>query len=119
MELTLFNEIGIPVDIEINILGEHRNSDTGVLEKSQTLDPILVHLNLGAIGSPASTTVILNSSNSQSQKYFLNSSGRLFFDCRFIVSYIFHCNLYGFSFLIYVIYGLFRFFNVLSEHSVL
>jgi len=65
MELTLFNELGIPVEIEVNILGEHRNSATGELEDTLSLDPIIIQLNSGANGFPDTTIVPLNASNSK------------------------------------------------------
>ena len=65
LQLTIFNEIGIPVDMLINIRGEHRNSDTGDLEETLELDPIPITVTSGASVSPTTNLVTLNGSNSR------------------------------------------------------
>jgi len=65
LELTIFNEIGIPVDMIVNIRGEHRNSDTGQLESFLELDPIPILVMPGASGSPSTNLVTLDGSNSR------------------------------------------------------
>lgn len=65
LELTIFNELGIPVDMIINIRGEHRNSDTGELENYLELDPINVNIIPGASGFPSENTILLNGANSK------------------------------------------------------
>jgi len=65
LELTIFNEIGIPVDMIINIRGEHRNSDSGQLENYLELDPIPISIIPGASGFPSTTLVTLDGSNSR------------------------------------------------------
>jgi hypothetical protein len=65
LELTIFNEIGIPVEMLIDIRGEHRNSDTGQLETFLDLDPIPIQVMPGTSGIPSTNLVTLNGSNSR------------------------------------------------------
>ena len=63
--LNIYNEIGIPVDMIINVIGEHRNPETGQLENSLELDPIPISVMPGTSGMPSINPVILNNSNSK------------------------------------------------------
>jgi hypothetical protein len=63
--INIYNEIGIPVDMIVNVIGEHRNSETGQIENSLELDPIPISVIPGITGSPSINPVILNNSNSK------------------------------------------------------
>ncbi|MCK5032080.1 MAG: hypothetical protein KAS18_00565 [Calditrichia bacterium] len=65
LELAIFNEIGIPVDMVINIRGEHRNPDTGQLDDFVELDPVPIQVIPGESGMPSTNLVTLNGSNSR------------------------------------------------------
>lgn len=65
LDLTIFNELGIPVDMIVKISGEHKNAQTGQIEDYVELDPVPVAISPGMSGAPSTNLVSLNSSNSR------------------------------------------------------
>lgn len=61
MIFKLYNEAGIPIDVNLNIKGQKFDPDTGALLDELQLNPIQVNIAGGSSGNPAITEYVLSS----------------------------------------------------------